>query len=314
MAILDCHVHSWRYPEHFNVAAVRRGLPPAQRDTSDEEIKKQRDLPVETALKVMERGGVDKSLIVGLKSYDTLGAEVPNEYLAEAVKPYPGKLYWAAAVVMTDPRAAMEVEHCIRDLGAVALGEIGPGYAHYSINDPRCFPVYELARSYDIPMLIHAGVVASRNAYAKHGDLLALDEVCVKFPELKIVLCHLGEPDYIEAIHLMSKHPNLYADISGMPGRAGIGAAFGAPPVFFPYFHMDYPLLYYFTQTARYGNKLLWATDLFRADLELMKTSIEAFRTVSKRLEKQGMPKIPENLIENMLHENWKQVFTRIKA
>ncbi|MBI4298627.1 MAG: amidohydrolase family protein [Chloroflexi bacterium] len=311
MAILDCHDHAWRYPEHFNVARLRANLPLEQRSMGEEEIKKMRDRPVEVVLNAAKEGSVDHTLILGLKSGDTIGAEVPNEWIAEAVKPYPSKLWWAAAVVMTQPGAAAEAERCIRDLGAVALGEIGPAYAHYSIDDPRCFPVYEVAQSYDIPMLIHAGPVGSRNGHVKYGDLSALDEVCINFPELKVVLCHLGgqlEPRYEQATHLLGKHPNLYADLSGMPRSAGLGTMPNPPAVVYPFSHLDHPILFYFSHPARNQNKLLWGTDMQRS-----KESIEAFGGINSRLKKMGLPTIPEVALERIFHENWRPVFTKIK-
>ena len=306
MALLDTHVHVWRYPEHFNLS-LRTGMMAPRPDMTEEEIKAQRDRPVERLVREME-GFNEYAIVVGLKSWSTLGIEVPNESLAECVKPYPGKLWWAAAVVLTDSGAAAEVEHCVKDLGAVALGEIGPGYGHFRVDDPRCFPVYEVARSLDVPLIIHSGPVNPPSAHLKYGDLQALDEVCVNFPELKIVLCHLGYPFYELADFLLTKHPNLYADVSLLPGRAGaVIRAGGEPDVVYPYYQLDQPLHYYFSQAGAIRDKLLWATD--NAD---HKTSIESFRGINGRLEKQGLPKIPDDAIERMFHENWRKVFPKI--
>lgn len=311
MAILDCHVHCRRYPEDFNVATIKRNLPTPM---TDEELKKARAFSIEQLRDCMAAGSVDYALVLGLKSGGTLGGEIDNEWIANAVKPHRGKVWWGPAVVMTDSGAADEVEHCIRDLGAVAVGEIGPGYAHFSVDDPKCFPVYEVCRSYDVPILIHAGPVSPPNTRLKYGDVLALDEVCVNFPTLKVVVCHLGEPHYEETIHLMSKHANLYADVSVLPQVSGLIPRGAPPPVTFPYFHLDLPLLYYFAQAGRNKNKLLWATDIGVPNMTLMKDSIQGFRTVSQRLEKMGLPRIPEDYIERMFHENWKPVFTKIKV
>ena len=310
MTILDCHVHVLRYPDHFpdNVYVDFTGA--RQRGVSEEEIKRSADRPVERVLREMEEAGSDKALVLGLKSGTTLGWEVPNEYIGEVVKPHSDRLAWACAVVMTEEGAADEVQRCVKELGAVAIGEIGPGYGHFRIDDPRCYPVYEVARSLDVPLVIHAGPVVPPTAYLKYGNLEALDEVCVKFPDLKIVLCHFGQPYYQEAAHLMAKHPNLYADTSLMVRGSGLGSAGPTSPTMtYTPLHLEHPLLYYFSLPARDRDKLLWASDV-----ELPKDALEGMRGVNKRLDEHGLPKIPQDAIERMFHENWLKVFPKISG
>ena len=307
--ILDCHLHSWRYPTHFPGDVYVQFTGMRNQGLSAEEIGQRADRSAERLLREMEEAGVDKGLALGLKSEDTLGIEVPNEFLAEEVKPHQDKLYWACCVVMTEEGAADEVKRCVEDLGAVALSEIGPGYAHFAIDDPRCFPVYEVARSLDVPVSIHAGPVSPMNSRLKYGDLNALDEVCVSFPELKVILCYMGEPHYEQASHLLAKHPNLYADVSMMPYGAGLSRLTGTrePAMQYPLLHLDSPLLFYFSLPTRYTHKLMWASDV-----QNPKESMEGFLGVNGRLKEAGLPTIPEDAIERMFHENWQRVFPKI--
>lgn len=305
--ILDCHVHGWKYPDHFvhdfyfnKVVAHTRG------QENMEEAKKHADRQAPRILASMDEAGIDRSLVIGMKSVKTLGIEVPNEFLADQVKPHSDRLSWACCVDMSEPDALSEVEHCVKGLGAVALGEIGPAYCNYRLDDRRCYPVYEVVRSLDVPLLIHAGPTLSSNAYHAHSDLVALDTLCVDFPELKVVLCHFGEPNYEEAAHLLIKHPNLFADISMMTYYAGVNPNRPAR-VTAPHLHLDYPLLYYFSQPARDTDKLI-----FGSDMENPKAALDGFGQVNGRLEKMGMPSIPKDAFHRMFHENWKRVFTKI--
>ncbi|MBI4298740.1 MAG: amidohydrolase [Chloroflexi bacterium] len=304
--ILDCHLHWRRWPDHFPQVQTK-GMTEEQFN----QAKARSERTAERALKDMGEAGVDKGILVGLKSGRTHGVEVPNELIAEAAKPHAGKLYWGPAVYLNDHGAADELEHCIRDLGAVAIGELSPGYGNYSLADPACSPAYEVAIAYDIPMLIHAGPVGTAKSYLKYANLDDLDEMCVNFPKLKVVLCHMGEPRYHEAANLLSRHANLYADVSMMPlgGGVGTGPGGGKPTVFHPFPHLDEPILYWFSMPSRNPNKLLWASDV-----QNPKESIEGFRGINGRLKKMGYPTIPEESIERMFHENWKPVFTKIKA
>jgi len=110
-------------------------------------------------------------------------------------------------VTPTEPGAAEEVERCERDLGAAAVGELGPVYGGFRAGDPRCFPVWEAARDLDVPLLIHAGPAQARWAHLKYGDLNAVDEIAIWFPSLRIVICHLGYNRYEDAAFIIAKHP-----------------------------------------------------------------------------------------------------------
>jgi len=304
MTILDTHVHAWRYPEDFNREVFMTNMPPGM---SEERAAETFNLPIEKHLDMMA-GAVDKALILGLRAGATLGIDVDNEYLAEQAKKYPGKVYWTCGVTLTDSGAAAEVERCVKELGAVALGELGPGYGHYRIDDPRCFPVYEVARSLDVPLVIHAGPSTPRRLHMKNTDILAVDEVAVNFPELRIAICHMGFPYFEETAFVITKNPNVYGEVSWLPGIAGLNPNSPNPPtVLNPYFMLDYPILYYFSQTFGTRDKLIWGTDV--AD---PRDSLDSVRTINKRLEKQGLPTIPQDAIDRMINETWKQVFTKI--
>ena len=305
--IFDCHTHHFRYPDHFpDDKYVTDAIIPLRGEEAAEETRQHLDRPASVILDLMDEAGVDKSLVLGFKAPETMYIDVANNDLAEEVKPHRERLSWACCVVMTEPDAAKEVERCVKELGAAAIEEIGPGYALHRMDDPRCFPVYEVAQSLDVPILIHAGQNQPSNTLFDHGDLAALDAVCVKFPNVTIVLCHFGDPFYQEGAFLLSKHENLYADVSQMPGHAGLSPRKPAR-VSAPSLHIDLPLLYYFSMPLGDTDKLLWGSDM-----DTPKESLDGFRGVNGRLEKMGMPKIPEDALHRMFHENWQRVFTKI--
>ncbi len=310
--ILDCHMHSWRYPQHFRREVMLANQPARRRSWSEAQFTAMWDLPIEAYLQEMEGGEVSKALLLGLRAGGSLGIEVTNDYLAQTAKAHPDRLAWACCVVPTEEGAAEEVHRCVTELGAVALGEIGPAYASYRLDDPLCFPVYEVARDLDVPLLIHAGPVQARYGHLKYGDLVAVDEVAIQFPELKVVICHLGYYRYEEAAFLVAKHENVYADISWLPQLAGMdrrGLSRYLPPLEYPYYHLIHPLLYYFTQSFGLTDKLLWGTD-FPAGSP--KTSLESVRDINVWLERNGLPRLPQEAIHRLFHENWQRVLTKV--
>lgn len=43
-----------------------------------------------------------------------------------------------------------------------------------------------------------------------------LDDIAVDYPELRIVMCHFGNPFLAEAAAVMEPNRNVYADLSGL--------------------------------------------------------------------------------------------------
>ncbi len=310
--ILDCHMHSWRYPRHFDRAVMLANQPARRRGWSEEQFTEMWELPVEHYLEAMRRSEVDRALLLGLQASGTLGIAVDNDYLAELARGRPDTLAWACCVTPTEASAAAEVERCVRELGAVAVGELGPVYGGFRLDDPRCFPVWEAARDLDVPLLVHAGPAQARWGHLKYGDLTAVDEVAIQLPDLKIVICHLGYNRYEEAAFIVAKHENVFADISWLPQLAGFdrrALSRYLPPVTYGYYHLVHPLLYYFTQTFGLTDKLIWGTDFPGGT---PKESLAAVTSINGWLDAHRLPRIPEEALQRLVHENWRKVLTTL--
>ena len=91
-----------------------------------------------------------------------------------------------------------------------------PGYDAFYVYDDALTPLYALAAKYKKPIAVHTGLTAMENAVLKYSHPLVIDEVAAKFPQNAFVICHLGEPWFIDAIAVMMKNPNVFADLSGM--------------------------------------------------------------------------------------------------
>lgn len=306
--IVDCHIHAWKYPEHFNKEAMLANQPQRRHAWPEEKFKAMWDNPIERYLEVMG-DLVGKAVIMGLKSEQTYGVNTPNEYLASEARKRPDKLSWCCCVVPTEKGAPDEVEKCVKEYGAVGVGELGPAYGNYFANDRSCYPVYEVCQALEVPVFIHAGPSQPRRLRMKYGDVLAVDDVAIDFPRLKIVICHMGYYRYEDASFLLCKHENVYADISWLASLSGLERSTlprYLPTVNHPFSHFAYPLLYHLSQTFGDTDKILWGTDWSASP---PRESIEALRGINAYLKSHSLPEIPERTIENILHENWKKVF-----
>jgi len=90
------------------------------------------------------------------------------------------------------------------------------GYEHYYPYDKRYQKVYDTCIEFGIPVMVHTGDTFSEKGKLKFSHPLHLDEVAVDNPELKIVMCHLGNPWIEDCQEVIYKNDNVYADISGL--------------------------------------------------------------------------------------------------
>ena len=107
----------------------------------------------------------------------------------------------------------LEFDRCVNELGFKGL-KLVPTYQQYSPSDPRLDPMYEKCIELDIPCHIHMGWTPTIEALMKYQDPVLLDEVGVKFRDLKVIVAHLGYPWVDQAIALVAKHPNFYCEMA----------------------------------------------------------------------------------------------------
>ena len=107
------------------------------------------------------------------------------------------------------------MEERIRD-GIVKGIKLYPGYDRYAINDPSLESVFRIAAKHDVPVMIHTGDTYSRHAKVRQAHPLLVDDVAVDYPDVKFVMCHLGNPWFHDAAEVLYKNENVYADISGL--------------------------------------------------------------------------------------------------
>jgi predicted TIM-barrel fold metal-dependent hydrolase len=89
------------------------------------------------------------------------------------------------------------------------------GYEHHYPYDERYQIVYEMCTEFDCPVMIHTGDAFSNKAKIKYSHPLNIDDVAVDNPDLKIVMCHMGNPWITDCQEVLYKNKNVYADISG---------------------------------------------------------------------------------------------------
>jgi predicted TIM-barrel fold metal-dependent hydrolase len=108
-----------------------------------------------------------------------------------------------------------ELERAVDDLGLKGI-KLGPNYQVFDPLDYRALRLYEIAEKRGLPILFHQGASPIREAPLRYAHPLLMDEIAIRFPELRIVMAHMGHPWWRETIVTIRKHPHVYADVSAL--------------------------------------------------------------------------------------------------
>ena len=69
--------------------------------------------------------------------------------------------------------------------------------------------VYELAIEFDVPVMFHSGDTYTPKGKVRFAHPLHIDDVAVDFPDLKIVICHVGNPWIRDCMEVVYKNANV---------------------------------------------------------------------------------------------------------
>lgn len=112
-------------------------------------------------------------------------------------------------------RDLRELSDFLRE-GQVKGLKLYPGYEPFYPHDPRCRVLYDLALEFDVPVMIHSGDTYAPKGRVRYAHPLHIDDVAVDFPDLKLVICHVGNPWIRDCMEVVYKNKNVHADISGL--------------------------------------------------------------------------------------------------
>src|SRR5271170_1000654 len=196
---VDAHLHLTRWWPDLAHTAYRADL----------------DYTVGGLLHEMDANGIDFGLVIQV--YE---APSPGEALAESRSAFVASGGRLRPVVTVDPTRG---ESWVREAIAAWENEdhlagikLFPGYLPFYPHDPRLAPLYEFAHRRNLPVLVHQGDTLDRKGLIKFARPIELGEVAVRYPDVRFVLCHLGNPWMDEAAEVVYKDENVYADTSGL--------------------------------------------------------------------------------------------------
>ncbi len=272
--MVDVHTHVWECPCHIG----ERFIDDARRTAGDG----YKDIHVDLDRHWEAMQPVDRAVVLGFRARH-VGVLVPNEYVAAYVARHPEKLIGFCSVDPQDPDAVEQLDDCVQRLKLQGL-KMGPIYQNVAPGDSRFRRIMKRAEELRIPMLIHQGTTFCENVSLEIANPIQLQPLAHEFPNLRMVIAHLGHPWIDETLVLIRKHPNLYSDISALYYRPWqfYGALVSA---------MEYGVL----------DRLLLGSDY---PFTTPASTMEALRKVNQMVEGTHLPRIPEEKIEAMIHRD----------
>ncbi len=272
--IIDVHSHTWEYPQHFG-----------------DDFRKQA---------IRARAGVEVDLTVRYEDYRKAAPEetrtivfggkaklsgmwVDDSYVAQYVAKNPETLIGFLSVDPTQPNWQDELRHGHEELGLRGIKLLSM-YAGFRPDDRILNPLWEYASKHHLPVLLHTGTTFIAQAPLECTLPRHLDPVATRFPDVRMILAHLGHPYEGETVAVIRKHPNLYTDISALHYR-------------------PFQLYQSLMLVQEYGiwNKILFGTDY---PFTTVNDTIQGVRNLNNMVEGSNLPRLDEDQIEQMIYRD----------
>ncbi len=272
--IIDVHSHTWQYPDHLSEGfrlQAKRARAGVEVDLTVHYKEYRSEAPEETITIVF--GGKAK----------LSGIWVDDRYVSRYVESHPEHLIGFLSVDPTQEGWEQEMREGHQKLGLRGI-KLLPMYAGFRPDDKALNPLWEYAQSKNLPVLLHTGTTFISKAPLENTLPRWLDQVAMRFPDVKIILAHLGHPFEHECVAVIRKHPNLYTDISGLHYR-------------------PFQLYHSLMLVQEYGvwDKLLFGSDYPFTTVE---ATLDGLRQLNKMLEGTAFPRLDEQQMEAMIRRN----------
>jgi len=228
--IIDSHSHlfdgGWYSSEvhqgsgRFAAAQVEKstGVYPDVDSLTRQLLSMVTDTTGEKKVSNMDAAGVAKACVftfdVGLatETEAKVSIEDQNRMVAEAARRFPDRLIPFFAVDPRRPNGLQMFERAVKEGKMRGLKLYPPG--GFFPQDTVCYPYYQKCMEYGVPVLFHSGGTMAP-LKTRFGQPICIDDVAADFPDLTIIIAHVGGFWWEEALGVAAFKPNIYLDLSG---------------------------------------------------------------------------------------------------
>ena len=275
--LVDVHSHLFRYPDHFSKNFIEQS-----RRARNQEF----DLTVRWEEYHAKARSCDKTIVFGGKA-KLSGLWVPDREVAAYARDHSDKLIGFLSLDPTQPGWQDELHEGHQDLKLKGI-KLMSMYAGFYPNDRKLDYLWEYAERNSLPVLLHTGTTFVSQAPLACTFPHHLDDVAIRFPNVKIIMAHLSHPYEGECVVVIRKHPNVYSDCSALHYR-------------------PFQLYHSLMLVQEYG---VWDKVLFGSDYPFttVDASLNEMRRLNDMLEGTSLPRLNMVKMEEMFTRNTLEV------
>jgi len=223
--IIDSHVHMWLRPMYPDKVVMSYLEPLLALDVlvdkrDEEESFPNSEMPPELILEWMPKAGVDKAVILpldfGMIQRAKLDVEEYNDWIFDWSARYPDKLVGFMGI---DPQRGDEAIRLMRKYHAKFEPKgikIYPPTGWYPYEE-RVAKFWKEADDMGLAVVTHSGGTPSILQEEK-GRPVHFKPVLDKYPDLHLIIAHLGGMYRKDTYSMAKDYPNLYTDCSALQG------------------------------------------------------------------------------------------------
>jgi predicted TIM-barrel fold metal-dependent hydrolase len=271
MPIIDVHSHYWRFPDDLSDDFRRQGS----------RAKAGQELDLTVRFEDYQRQSVPdvKTIVFGGKA-KLSGVWVDDLAIQQYVAAHPEQLIGFLSVDPTQPGWEREMQVGHQELGLRGIKLLSM-YAGFRPDEQRLAALWEYAQRHRLPVLLHTGTTFVSQAPLECTLPRHLDPVATRYPEVRLILAHLGHPYEGECIAVIRKHPHAYADLSALHYR-------------------PFQLYHSLMLVQEYGvwDKVLFGTDY---PFTTVQATIDGLRSLNRMVEGTNLPRLNSEAIERLI-------------
>ncbi|MCH9037691.1 MAG: amidohydrolase [Chloroflexi bacterium] len=236
---IDSHIHLYKTSEEGN--AAKEGYQIWEYGQRAAPVHSSRySGTIEDALEAMKSAGISKAVVVHLfsalgtreeaiarlpeglgqddkdRAIREIDAGLPyllkefNRWGCDIVKDHPQLVSYitADAIALPGEEGVAHIRDMVENHGARGIKMHG-AVQGFSMSDERMWPVYGACREMGLPIICHSG---PDRGGAHYAEPRAFGRMLGEFPDLKVVLAHMGGGTWHQAAEIAQTYPNAYFD------------------------------------------------------------------------------------------------------
>jgi predicted TIM-barrel fold metal-dependent hydrolase len=162
----------------------------------------------------IKKAGINKAMVY---SGDIFNCS--TEGLIKEIAPFRSVLFPVGSVSpLLKSRPSVELVEKWLKMGLIFGLKFYPAYEYFYPNGKEIRPYLKILEKYGKPAVFHSGDTFNlkNGGKIKYAHPLHIDDIAVDFPDLRIVISHIGYPWIIDAAEVVYKNKNVFADCSGL--------------------------------------------------------------------------------------------------